>query len=297
MTPDDDLEPGAGLFGTSAPPRPPVSRIRPALFAGRFYPADPVELRRAAQALIGQRPEGAPSRGLVLPHGPWRLVGEIAGRAIGRAPLEETVIVLGPNHSGRGPRGAIVCDGAYALPGGSVPIESTLAESIRALGGLAEAPEVFADEHAIESILPLLVVAQPRLSIVPIALHDQQPSTAARIGAAIADAIVGRGGGVTLVATTDIAHYVPATAIAEASDPIVERVAALDDEGFVAAVQARTARPGPIVETCGLGALLAFVHAMRGLRLEHGEVIARASSADFGDRGAATAWASLWFRD
>jgi AmmeMemoRadiSam system protein B len=228
---------------------------------------------------------------MVLPHGPWRQTGALTGGALAYAQLEETVVVLGPNHRGVGPRAAIVCDGAYALPGGvQVPIESTLAESIRALAGLTESAEVFAEDHAIEAILPLLHAAQPRLSIVPIALHDVGLPSAIRIGAAIADAIHGRGHGVTLVATTDLAHYVPHASFGAATDEILARTAELDEEGLVDAIRARASLPGPIIETCGLGALLSFVTAMRALEGPRGHVVGRLASSE---SGPAVGWAAV----
>jgi AmmeMemoRadiSam system protein B len=279
----------------STPPK--ASRVRPPRFAGAHYPGEPHELRRMAAELTAGPLVTERALGLVLPHGPWRYVGRAVGAAIARARLEETVVVLAPNHEGRGPRSAIVCDGAYALPGGvQVPIEEALAESIRALGGLAEVPEVFLAEHAIEDLLPLLLARQPRLSIVPIAIHDVSAAMAARIGAALADAIVGRGGGVTVVATTDLAHYAPRVSVAAFADPIEHAAAALDEEALVTAFRARLDGRTPIVETCGLGALLTFVHAMRALGLTDGEVVARGDSSVFEpDAQAVVAWASLYF--
>lgn len=289
--PEDDREP--------PPSRGPFARTRPARFAGKHYPAEPAGVKREAESLLGTARLTTRALGLVVPHGPWRYVGRIAGAAIGRHVVEETVILLGPNHAGRGPRSAIVCDGAYALPGNvNIPIEQSLAESIRALGGLTEAPEVFLEEHAIEDLLPLLHAAQPRLSIVPIAIHDVSTSSAARVGAAIADACVGRGGGVTLVATTDLAHYVPLATLEAESATIAERARMLDDEALIASFAARLRGRGPILETCGLGSLLAFVQAMRAFGAGPGELVARGSSLDVDkDVHAAVAWASIaWAR-
>jgi len=282
---------------TNVPP-PPVSRLRPARFAGTHYPADPGELRAAIEQLLGDAPLSGPRLlGLVVPHGPWRMVGALIASALRRGILEENVIILAPNHRGRGPRSSIVCDGGYALPGPlTVPIEQTLAESVRALGGLAEAPEVFIEEHAIEDLLPLLHARQPRISIVPIVMHDVSAASAGRIGPAIADAVVGRGGGVTLIATTDLAHYVPRERVDVESALVADAAAALDSESLVETFSGRTRGPGPILETCGLGALLTFVHAMRTLGAESGEVTGRAHSGQFEpDARAVVAWASLAF--
>lgn len=292
--PDEEID----LRDSLEPSTQRAPRVRPPRFAGSHYPADPAELRKAAAELVATaKTTTARTLGLVVPHGPWRYVGRLAAAAIARGTLEETVVVLAPNHEGRGPRSSIVCDGAYQLPGGAnVPIEESLAESIRALGGLAEAPEVFTGEHAIEDLLPLLVARQPRLSIVPIAIHDVSAASAARIGAALGDAIVGRGGGVTLLATTDLAHYVPREDIPTVADPIAEAARTLDENGLVDAFRTRLDGRTPIVETCGLGALLTFVHAMRALGASSGELVARGdSSAVEPDARAVVAWASLFY--
>ncbi len=276
---------------------PPPSRVRPPRFAGVHYPSDPTELRSAVDALVGKLPTTTGPRltGLVLPHGPWSMVGPMIAAALARGVLEEHVIILAPNHKNRGPRSSIVCDGAYALPGLTIPIEQTLAESVRALGGLTEAPEVFTDEHSIEVLLPLLHARQSRIAIVPIAIHDVSAASA-RIGPAIADAIVGRGGGVTLIATTDLAHYVPLDRVAAESALIADAAAALDAEALVDAFRRRIVGPGPILETCGLGALLTFVHAMHALGATRGDIVARAHSGEFDSNArAVVAWASLVF--
>lgn len=286
MTDEDDL------FSPTAPPKPPAAtRLRPPRFAGKLYPEHAAEMRREAQAFVGTSRPVLRAVGMVLPHGPFHQTGALTGQALAHAQVEETVVLLGPNHRGVGPRSAIVCDGAFALPGGvSVPIESSLAESIRALAGLTESAEALAEDHALEAILPLLHVAQPRLSIVPIALHEVGLPTAIRIGAAIADAVVGRGHGVTLIATTDIAHYVPPASLSAATDDVLARTAELDDERLVEALRARATLPGPIIETCGLGALLSFVTAMRALEAPRGTVIGRLASSE---TSAAVSWAAI----
>jgi AmmeMemoRadiSam system protein B len=217
--------------------------------------------------------------GLVLPHGPLAYTGAITAAALQRGIPDETAIILAPNHAARGARAAISSHHAYAIPGAVVAVEERLVESIRALGGLSEVPAAFADEHAIEVLLPLLVGVRPRLAIVPILLHDLNPHSAARVGAAIADAIVGRGGGVTIIATTDFVHYADRATLDEVVPRLLAHVAALDEDGLVAEVEALGRRPGPTLEMCGLGPLLTAIHALRLLGAATGDIAAQGSSA------------------
>jgi AmmeMemoRadiSam system protein B len=293
---DDQFEPGSAKLIPSARGRAiPVERIRPARLAGRFYPADPVALKETVRALLPvPRPSGPRALGLVVPHGPLAFIGRVAAAAIGGAVLEETMILLSPNHAARGPRAAVVAEGGFAIPGKVIPIDERVAESVRALAGLSEAPEVFAEDHAIESLLPMLVAAQPRLSIVPIALHSLTAHMAMRIGSALADAVTGHGGGITVVATTDLAHYVGVHDLDRLCAPILEHAAQLDEEALLASLAARSGELGPVVEICGAGALLVAVHALRLLGAAQGTITARGRSGEVaGESGLEVGYGSI----
>ncbi len=292
---EDAFTSGRILAASPLPAHVAAADVRKPRYAGRLYPESPLELRRVMQTLVPNVAEKI-ARGLVLPHGPLAYTGALIAAALASASPAETVVILAPNHSGSGPRAAITSHGAYALPGAVVPIEEHLAESIRGLAGLTDAPNVFEEEHAIESILPLLVAARPRLSIVPILLHDTSPVICMRVGAAIADAIVGRGGGVTVVATTDLVHYAPAAEADEIVAPLLESVCALDEDGTTEALAAITRRKGPVLETCGAATLITAVHVLRALESPTGVVTARGKSSDVpSDRGAVVAYASIVF--
>jgi MEMO1 family protein len=278
---DDDGSdlPSARFLASPPPPRPLASDIRTPRFAGRDYPKDSIALRVALAELMPASLPEQTALGLVLPHGPLAYTGSIAAAALARAIPDETAIILAPNHAARGARAAISSHRAYSIPGAVVAIEERLTESIRALGGLSEAQSAFEEEHSIEVLLPMLVAARPRLAIVPILLHDLNPHSAARVGAAIADAIVGRGGGVTIVATSDFVHYADRATLDEVVPRLLTHVAALDEDGLVGEVEALASRAGPTLEMCGLGPLLTAIHALRLLGAAAGEITGQGSSS------------------
>ena len=269
--------------------------VRKPQFAGRFLPVEADEQRGLLEGWVTPVVSGPRAAGLVLPHGPWSDIGPLVGAALSSTRLEEVVVLLAPNHLCRGPRATIVSEGTFVLPTGNVPIDNALAESLRALGGLTELPEVLGREHAIEVLLPLLLAAPPRLSLVPVVLHDLALPAARRIGHALADAVVARGG-VTIIATSNLAHYVPAAAVGAATDGLLAALAPGDIEGFVAALRAREQQhDGAIVETCGLSTLLVYLEALAHLGgVDEGRVVARGQSRDAKHpEGSVVAYASL----
>ncbi len=270
--------------------------VRKPQFAGRFGPVEAEEQRVLLEGWVKPPVGGGPrAAGLVLPHGPWADIGALVGEALSSVRLEEVVVLLAPNHLCRGPRATIVSEGTFVLPTGNVPIDTALAESLRALGGLTELPEVLAREHAIEVLLPLLLSAQPRLSIVPVVLHDLAVPAARRIGHALADAVVARGG-VTIVATSNLAHYVPRQGLGAATDGLLSALVPGDIEGFVGALRARERQhEGAILETCGLSTLLVYLEALAHLGgVGEGRVVGRGHSHDpQHPEGSVVAYASL----
>lgn len=254
--------------------------LRKPQFGGRFAPADEAEQRRLLEGWVRPPIGGPRAAGMVLPHGPWSDVGPIVGEALSSTRLEEVVVLLAPNHACRGPRATIVSEGSFVAATGAVPIDAALAESLRALGGLTELPEVLAQEHAVEVLLPFLHAAQPRLSVVPVVLHDLAVPAARRIGHALADAVVARGG-VTIVATSNLAHYVAPERVGAATDGLLAALGPGDAEAFVAALQARAQQAGSIVETCGLSTLLVYLEALAHLGgVGEGRVVSRGQSRD-----------------
>ena len=77
--------------------------IRQPAVAHRFYPGDPQELSRTVQSFLPAEPaEKRKALGLVSPHAGYVYSGAMAGRTIGSVDIPKTVIILGPNHHGRG---------------------------------------------------------------------------------------------------------------------------------------------------------------------------------------------------
>lgn len=193
------------------------SPIRPPAVAGRFYPASATEL---ADQVRGYLDRGAADQdpgaacAVMAPHAGYVYSGGVAGQVFARVDVPRRVIILCPNHTGRGSRISVYAQGGFAIPGGQVPIDIELARAI-----LAEVPGARADrrahqgEHAIEVELPFLRARQPALSIVPIVLSGMSAQAAMDLGEALARAVqrIGAqpGRDVLLVASSDMSHFLP----------------------------------------------------------------------------------------
>ena len=83
--------------------------------AGQFYPKDADDLSRQLSDLIQLSSLGFVVQAVVVPHAGYVYSGRIAGKVYGRVHVPDHVILLGPNHTGRGVRGALMAEGEWEI--------------------------------------------------------------------------------------------------------------------------------------------------------------------------------------
>lgn len=207
--------------------------IRPAAVAGRFYPGDAGVLDRQVSAMLDAGRASGPSLGAaiaaVAPHAGYIYSGGVAGRVFARVEVPERVIVLGPNHTGMGPRVSLVRAGRFALPGGDVPIDADLAAAIlEEVPGATSEREAHRREHSIEVELPFLRARNQEVRIVPIVLGGLREAEAIALGHGLHRAIARVGGGVLVVASSDMSHYLPDAEARRTDEVALEPLLAFD---------------------------------------------------------------------
>lgn len=236
--------------------------VREPAVAGRFYPGSPAEVAEAVAALYrevgGATAEDAVA--VMCPHAGWIYSGRLAAQTLGGVRVPERVVVLCPNHTGRGARIAVMTEGAWRVPGAVVPVDAPLAAAIvREASGIRGAradDSAHAREHAIEVLLPLLHARQPALRIVPIVVGGLASDECAALGDAIARAIGDLD--VLVVASSDMSHYLPERETRRRDRAALDALVTGDPEALVEAVEAHD------VSMCGVlpaAAMLAYARA------------------------------------
>jgi len=220
--------------------KPDVSMTRQPVVAGQFYPGQAPALRRQVESLLAQA-GGRESRRTILamvPHAGYLYSGPVAGRTLGEARLADRMLLLGPNHTGRGRRLAVWPSGAWEIPGASVPVDDELAGAL-----LAAAPRLTPDteahlgEHSLEVELPFLVVTNPACRIVPIDVAEPNPAVLREVAAAMAGVLAGRPDPVSIVVSSDMSHYLPQETAKHQDSLALDRILALDPEGLFTVVR------------------------------------------------------------
>lgn len=186
--------------------------------AGRFYSAQREALIREVETHIERTEKKSVALGIVAPHAGFKYSGDVAGAVYSRIEIPDTVILIGPNHTGQGESVAVMTEGIWSMPMGDIAIDQELASMICEETDLAK-PDSLAHrfEHSLETQLPFLQYFKKEFKIVPICLMRLKASACKAISEGIVRAIKRLGRPVLLVASSDMTHF-ESHAIAEAQD-------------------------------------------------------------------------------
>jgi AmmeMemoRadiSam system protein B len=267
--------------------------IRQPAVAGRFYPRDRETLLKDVRMYLARDSPGdnvsASALGCMAPHAGYVYSGAVAGAVFARAEIPQRCIVVGPNHTGKGRPLAIMSEGAWETPLGSVHIDSALANALKqAFPLLTEDSDAHSSEHAIEVELPFLQTSRPGFTFVPIGLGTEQFEILEKLGVAVAEVIKQQGGNVLIVASSDMNHY-ENDAVTRAKDHMaIERMLARDARGMFDVVKKEQ------ISMCGMGPAVVMITATNQLGARSANLISYATSADVsGDLGRVVGYAGM----
>lgn len=152
-----------------------MTTLRPAAVAGRFYPGDPVELRRTVREMLdaaADPPVDQQLKAIIVPHAGYPFSGPIAAtayRALERAkPDFQRVVLIGPAHYDPVPGVAISTADEFETPLGRIPVDTAAVEQLRSLPQVLVSDDAHRPEHCLEVQLPFLQVVLGEFSIVPL---------------------------------------------------------------------------------------------------------------------------------
>jgi AmmeMemoRadiSam system protein B len=257
--------------------------------AGRFYPGDPNALAADLRSYLSPAQERHRAIACLTPHAGYMYSGQVAGSVFARLELPPTCIVLCPNHTGMGHPLAIMSEGSWNTPLGSVPIDSELADSLKyAFPALSEDAAAHRREHAIEVLLPFLQVERPDCSFVPIALGTGQFEILEALGESIAEVGSAQQNSPLVIASSDMNHYEADDVTRVKDRKAIERILALDARGLFDTVKREQ------ISMCGFGPAVAMLTAAGGLGATKSELVRYATSGDVsGDRDMVVGYAGI----
>ena len=183
--------------------------IREPFVAGQFYPDNPDVLKETLDKLLGKvSGEKVRAVSIVSPHAGYIYSGAVAGATFAQIEVPDSVILIGPNHTGLGERFSVMNEGTWRTPLGDIAIDTRLAEAV------VEGSELFradaaahTQEHSLEVQLPFIQRLNSRAKIVPITVMGADFEDCDEMATAIAAAIKNYNEEVLIVASSDMNHF------------------------------------------------------------------------------------------
>jgi len=225
-----------------------MTAIRHPAVAGTFYPAERDVLERQLALFLSEAGNDAPSaalpKAIIGPHAGYVYSGPVAARAYARLAAARgrisRVVLIGPSHYVAFRGLAVDTATAWAMPGGTVALDTEAIARLRALPMVGELDAAHQREHALEVHVPFLQHVLGEFRLVPIVAGDAPPEAVAAMFAAL------WGGAETLiVVSTDLSHYLDYGACRSLDQSTAEAIERFDST--ITPTQACGAVP-----TCGL---------------------------------------------
>ncbi len=149
-------------------------KIRNPVVAGRFYPDEREVLRRWIDSHRSQVVYSEAVGG-ISPHAGYVFSGDLACEVISSIEKADTVVILGPNHTGIGPVFSVSAADAWLTPLGEVKVDKEIRELVLGIDGMELDDTAHMYEHSIEVQLPIIQSFFPEAKIVPITVMGGLP--------------------------------------------------------------------------------------------------------------------------
>ena len=257
--------------------------------AGRFYDGTRAGLRKQVEQYLvpGHSPQAA--IGIMVPHAGLIYSGSVAGQVYSSIAMPKTFIMLGPNHTGLGSPVSIMDDGAWEVPTGTLNIDRRLAGRIlKGTSLAARDSQAHAYEHSLEVQVPFITYFAQDVSIVPIAIMSASYENCREIAEAVAKAVQGVDYPVTILASSDMSHYVADRVARQKDKKAIEKILSLDPRGLYDTVMHER------ISMCGVFPATVMLIAAQLLGAKNARLISYMTSGDVsGDYDSVVGYAGI----
>lgn len=215
--------------------------IRLPVVAGRFYAGTDTALaadvalcmQEGAAAAAPVPAEAGQPLAVLLPHAGYVYCGRVIGATLAGTRLPRLLVLLCPNHTGRGTPLSVWPGGAWRTPLGDILCDDTFITALTERPPFEADPLAHLGEHSLEVLLPFLqqVPAGPH-TIVPVCVGTAQAAVLKSAGVVLAELLAGRDDA-ALVISSDMNHYEPEKATCIKDAAALDRLLALDPDGLL----------------------------------------------------------------
>lgn len=253
-----------------------MEKIREPVVSGYFYPSGKAHLLRMLESFINIKANKEKVIGAILPHAGYIYSGKTAGLTYSKIEIPETVIILGPNHTGYGEPYSVADHDKWLTPLGEVEIDKEFVEKLVKNSRYLQKDEIaHIREHSIEVQIPFLQFLKKDFKIVPVVLMGYVDNPAwYEIGETIAEVIKESKKDCLILASSDMTHYEPHNVAEEKDNYVIEAICQLDEDEVIKRIEEKD------VSMCGYAPVIVLIVASKILGAKKGELVYYTTSAE-----------------
>jgi AmmeMemoRadiSam system protein B len=231
--------------------------------------------------------------GLICPHAGYMYSGAVAASGffeLAQDGLPETIVLLGPNHSGYGSGLSLLREGIWQTPLGDIQIDTKLADAILSKTDIIDIDDTaHSFEHSIEVQLPFLqYLYGDKFKIIPICFLIQDYNSAIEVGNALHEALTAHN--TVVVASSDMTHYESAQQAKKKDLSALDAITALDAPRFYETIEAQN------ITVCGHAPITALIAYAQSLNAKAELLNYRTSGDVSGNHSSVVGYASMLFK-
>jgi MEMO1 family protein len=278
-----------------------MSQVRRAVVAGSFYEGNAESLRAQVESCFLHKfgPQKLPTvnqngpreiLGLICPHAGYLYSGPVAANAffsLANDGKPDTIVILGPNHTGYGTGLSAMNEGVWRTPLGDVEIDTEIANAIAEETNILDMDEVaHKHEHSIEVQLPFLqYIYGNNFKFVPICFLMQDLETATELGRALAETLANKNA--VVIASSDFTHYETQANVNRKDTDALKAIENLNEKQFYQIIEARN------ISACGYAPIAALITYAKTLGATKAEILSHKTSGDItGDKTSVVGYAA-----
>jgi AmmeMemoRadiSam system protein B len=253
-----------------------MEKIREPVVSGYFYPSGKAHLLRMLETFIERDTQKEKVIACMVPHAGYIYSGKTAGITYSRIEIPESIIILGPNHTGYGEPYSVSDHDKWLTPLGEVEIDKEIRDLLVEKSRYLQKDEIaHIREHSIEVQIPFLQFLRKNIKIVPITLMGYVDNPAwFEIGEDIAEVIKEVKKDVLIVASSDMTHYQPHKVAEEKDNYVIEAICMLDEDEVIRRIEEKD------VSMCGYSGVIVSIVASKILGAKKGQLIYYTTSAE-----------------
>ncbi len=281
--------------------------IRETAVKGMFYPAKKEALEKQLTDFFNNAKQGgkkSPAKqfpkaffskekkgfAIIAPHAGYQYSGQTAAIAFSELQKAETIILLGPNHTGLGNQIAISEADYWETPLGKIEVDSELRKKLLQKLKIEADDLAHLQEHSIEVQLPFVKFLFPEAKILPICIMENRLEELKKLGNALAEICSEKKA--SIVASSDFSHFLPLENAMKKDLGAIEFIKKIDVEGFYQNTMEKR------LSICGFGPITATMQYCRQKNIKKACLLKYDSSAtETKDTSSVVGYAAIKFEE